>query len=78
MGDEKRVKGVVVEDYDDRIVLSTIDGEKSIMKQKIERILYDMDEQNFNEEDYDKLFQSLLDVNLSTLPNTRKAIERYG
>lgn len=33
---------------------------------------------NFNEEDYDKLFQSLLDVNLSTLPNTRKAIERYG
>ena len=47
MKDEKRIKGVVVEDYRDRIVFSTIDGEIWIMRKKIERIIYDLEEQNF-------------------------------
>lgn len=44
--DGERLKGVVVEDYKDRIVLSTMDGEKVIMKSNIERIIYDLEEQN--------------------------------
>ena len=39
-------KGVVVEGYADRIVFSTVDGEKMIMKKNIERIKYDDPEMN--------------------------------
>jgi len=39
-------KGIVVEKYHDRIVLSTIDGEKQISMSKVKDILYDRKEQN--------------------------------
>jgi membrane-associated protease RseP (regulator of RpoE activity) len=44
--DKEMVKGVIVEDYKDRVVISTIDGEKKIMKGDIEVINYDLEEQN--------------------------------
>ena len=44
-GDSAR--GMVVEDYVDRIVFSTVDGEKTLMKNDIERIEYDDPEMNF-------------------------------
>ncbi|MBU1147939.1 MAG: hypothetical protein KKD11_06255 [Candidatus Omnitrophica bacterium] len=43
----KKVKGLVVDEYSDRITLSTSDGEEDILRQDIERIEYDMPEQNF-------------------------------
>ncbi|MBF0493656.1 MAG: PDZ domain-containing protein [Candidatus Omnitrophica bacterium] len=39
-------KGVVVEEYGDRVILSTIDGEKTLMKSDIQDIIYDLEEQN--------------------------------
>lgn len=47
MKDRTRVKGLVVEEYVDRITLSTVDGEKSIFRKDIERVEYDTPEQNF-------------------------------
>ncbi|MDD4957243.1 MAG: PDZ domain-containing protein [Candidatus Omnitrophica bacterium] len=46
MADNERVKGVVVEEYRDRIVISTMDGEKEIMRSDINNIIYDLEEQN--------------------------------
>lgn len=46
MKDGEERKGIVVEDYHDRIILSTIDGEKEIKKTDIKDILYDRREQN--------------------------------
>lgn len=43
----KKVKGLVVDEYSDRITLSTSDGEDDILRQDIERIEYDTPEQNF-------------------------------
>ena len=43
---DETLKGVVVEEYKDRIVLSTITGEKQIMRNKIEQLIYDREEQN--------------------------------
>ena len=40
------VKGVVVEEYKDRIVLSTMNGEKQLMRTDIEQLIYDREEQN--------------------------------
>lgn len=42
----KEVKGIVVEDYQSRIVISTIDGEQTIMKDEIGEIYYDTEEDN--------------------------------
>jgi C-terminal processing protease CtpA/Prc len=41
------VKGLVVEEYADRIVLSTSEGEKDIFRNDIDNIEYDTAEQNF-------------------------------
>ena len=46
MKDRERVKGVVVEEYSDRVVISTMDGEKELLKSKIDKIVYDFEEQN--------------------------------
>jgi len=40
------VKGVILENYVDRILVSTYEGEKSIMKSKIARLKYDAQEDN--------------------------------
>jgi len=47
MKDRKETKGLVVDEYIDRITLSTVDGEKTIFRKDIERIEYDTPEQNF-------------------------------
>ncbi len=44
--DREKVKGVVVEEYVDRVVISTTDGEKEILRSDIEKIDYDLEEQN--------------------------------
>jgi len=46
MSDGERMKGVVVEDYGDRVVISTMEGEKQIMRKNIQRVIYDLEEQN--------------------------------
>lgn len=43
-GDE--LKGIVVEDYKDRVVLSTVEGEKTIMKSDIRELYFDSEEEN--------------------------------
>lgn len=43
---DETLKGVVVEEYKDRIVLSTISGEKQVMRGEIEQLIYDREEQN--------------------------------
>lgn len=45
--DRTEVKGLVVDEYVDRVTLSTVDGEKGIFREDIERIEYDAPEQNF-------------------------------
>lgn len=44
---QKEIKGLVVEQHADRIVLSTADGEIPILKKGIKEIFYDAPEQNF-------------------------------
>lgn len=44
--DGKEIKGIVVEDYKDRVILSTADGELTIMKSGIRELYYDTEEQN--------------------------------
>lgn len=47
MKDRKEIKGLVVDEYIDRITLGTIDGEKNILRKDIENVKYDTPEQNF-------------------------------
>jgi len=47
MKDRTRVKGLVVDEYVDRVALSTAEGEKHILRKDIDRIEYDTPEQNF-------------------------------
>ncbi len=42
----ERIKGVIVEEYKDRVVISTVDGEKEIMRDKIGNVIFDLEEQN--------------------------------
>ena len=44
--DEKAIKGMIIAEYVDRIVFSTVDGEKTLMKKDIEKISYDDSEMN--------------------------------
>lgn len=46
MKDGQEKKGIVVENYHDRVVLSTVDGEKQIKKKDVKDILYDRRQQN--------------------------------
>ena len=46
LNDGKEKKGIVVEDYTDRIVLSTYEGEKTLFKKNISKVVYDLTEQN--------------------------------
>jgi len=72
--DNQEFKGVVVEQYSDRVIVSTIDGEKEIMRKDIGRISFDLAEQNLTsigdyykeKKIYDKAYyyyQKALDVN---------------
>ncbi len=44
--DNKELKGIVVEDYKDRVKFSTIDGEINVMKSDVRELYYDTEEQN--------------------------------
>lgn len=44
--DGKELKGIVVEDYNDRLVLSTENGEATIMKDNISQLYFDSEEEN--------------------------------
>ena len=42
-----RIKGLVVDEYVDRITMNTVDGEKDILREDIEDVEYDTPEQTF-------------------------------
>lgn len=44
--DDKELKGIIVEDYADRIILSTFAGEKAVMKSDIKELYFDSEEDN--------------------------------
>lgn len=44
--DNKELKGIVVEDYKDRVIFSMVDGEQTIMKTDVRELYYDTEEQN--------------------------------
>ena len=46
MKNDREVKGIVVEEYKDRIVLSTYEGEKTLFKRSIRSVVYDSPEKN--------------------------------
>lgn len=46
MNDNERLKGVIVEEYKDRVIISTMDGEKEVMKSNVQNVVYDLEEQN--------------------------------
>ncbi|MDP8230927.1 MAG: hypothetical protein P9L93_07505 [Candidatus Gorgyraea atricola] len=84
MNTGKKIKGLVVDEYSDRIRLSTSDGEENILRQDIERIEYDAPEQNFMQLGrsydekgwYDKAafyYKKAMEVN----PNYKEAREAY-
>lgn len=44
--DGKELKGIIVEDYKDRILFSTADGQVTIMKSDVKELYFDTEEQN--------------------------------
>ncbi len=44
--DGKELKGIVIEDYMDRIVFSTVDGQITVMKSDVNELYFDTEEQN--------------------------------
>lgn len=44
--DNMEIKGIVIEEYKDRVLVSTVDGERSIMKLDIRELYFDTEEQN--------------------------------
>jgi hypothetical protein len=44
--DNKEIKGIIVEEYKDRVLMSTVDGERSLMKSDIKELYFDTEEQN--------------------------------
>jgi C-terminal processing protease CtpA/Prc len=79
-----KIKGLVVDEYIDRIALSTVEGEKHILRKDIENIEYDTPEQNFMQLGraydekgwYDKAafyYRKAMDIN----PDYKEAREAY-
>lgn len=84
MKDKARVKGLVVDEYSDRITLNTVDGERTIFRKDIDKIEYDTPEQNFMQlgkayelkEWYDKAafyYKKAMELN----PDYKEARESY-
>lgn len=44
--DNREIKGIIVEEYNDRVLMSTVDGERAIMKPDIRELYFDTEEQN--------------------------------
>jgi hypothetical protein len=80
MNDGAEQRGIVVEDYRDRIVLSTADGEKAVMKSEIQELYFDSEEDNLiklaeqsrERKDYIKAF-AYYDKALKVNPNSKLA-----
>ncbi len=78
--DGKEIKGIVVEDYKDRVVFSTVDGEISVMKSDIREMAFDSDEDNLiklaeqasDKRDYSRAM-SFYDMALKANPNSNAA-----
>ncbi|UCD55826.1 MAG: PDZ domain-containing protein [Candidatus Omnitrophota bacterium] len=49
LNDGTEIMGIIVENYKDRIVISTYEGEKTFVKKNISKISYDLTEQNLVE-----------------------------
>jgi len=46
LNDNTEERGIVVEEYADRVIISTYNGEKSIFRKDIRKLVYDLPEQN--------------------------------
>lgn len=44
--ENKEIKGIVIEEYKDRVLVSTVDGERTLMKSDIKELYFDTEEQN--------------------------------
>ena len=44
--DGKELKGIIIEDYKDRIIFSTVDGQVTVMKSDVKELYFDTEEQN--------------------------------
>ena len=44
--DGKELKGIIIEDYKDRVIFSTVDGQSVIMKSDVKELYFDTEEQN--------------------------------
>jgi len=84
MKNSVKIKGLVVDEYIDRVALSTVEGEKYILRKDIDKIEYDTPEQNFMQLGraydekgwYDKAvfyYKKAMDIN----PDYREAREAY-
>ncbi|MBU1895230.1 MAG: hypothetical protein KJ983_05410, partial [Candidatus Omnitrophica bacterium] len=81
--DGSKIKGLVVDEFKDRIILSTITGEKTIMKSNMKSVMYDNEEDFLIQkaENYEKsyryvkaynIYEKILELN----PHCEKASER--
>lgn len=78
--DGKELKGIVVEDYKDRLTLSTPDGERMVMKSDIKELYYDTEEENLiklaeqasEKKDYTRSY-SLYEKALRMNPDSKRA-----
>ncbi len=78
--DGKELKGIIVEDYKDRITFSTIDGQNTVMKSDVKELYFDTEEQNLiklaeqarDKNDYMKAF-IYYDKAFKLNPNSRAA-----
>ncbi|MFH1189476.1 MAG: PDZ domain-containing protein [Candidatus Omnitrophota bacterium] len=77
--DGKEIKGIVVEDYKDRVVFSTADGEIAVMKSDMRELIFDSEEDNlvklaeqaFERHDYSRAmgyYEMALKVNPDSSP----------
>ena len=44
--DGKELKGIIVEDYKDRVIFSTVDGQLTLMKSDVKELYFDTEDQN--------------------------------
>lgn len=80
LNDGQEVKGIVVEEYNDRITFSTADGEISIMKTNIKELQFDTEEDNLiklaelaqGQKDYTKAY-TYYDLAIKLNPDSKRA-----
>ena len=76
----KEIKGIMVEDYKDRVIFSTVDGEVNIMKSDIAELYFDSEEDNLiklaeqaqEKNDYGRAF-GYYDKAYKLNPNSKRA-----